>query len=78
MAHYALTGLHWTLKQYILADRLQHLENLAASAQTAAANCDIRGAFGVVRKLRGFKPRPPKTVFLEDGSTTSLEEERQA
>ena len=69
--------LHYASSLHVVDDRRRYFEQLSMSAQLAAHNGDIRGTFSVVRKLSGFRIRPPKVIKLKDGTISTTEEERQ-
>ena len=60
----------------IKADREDYYTRLAMTAHAASERGDMKGVFGVVKRLTGFSIRPPKTFKMNDGSLTESVEQR--
>ena len=73
----AINKLHHAAGLHVASDRSCYFENLAFSSQMSADNGDIRGIFGIVKKICGFRIRAPKVVKLKNGTLSSSEDERQ-
>ena len=75
-AYQCIVLLQRCMNQHIRDDRKQYYERLAMDAQACARRGDLRGAYGIAKKLGGFRLRPPKAVRLADGSVSMSAEER--
>jgi len=76
--HRGIGSLQHAGRLHVDEDRITHYDHLASSSQLCAARSDMRGAFGVVRKISGFNIRAPKVVKLKSGLLSKTEDERQS
>ena len=60
VAYQCIVVLQQCMAQYIRDDRRVYHEILATLAQSAADRGDNRGTYNIVKKLTGFRMRPPK------------------
>ena len=71
LAALAYASIRWVQRPSrvdLATDKLIHYDDLAALAQVAASDGDMRTTFKVVKKLGGFTVRGPKVARLLDRS----------